>query len=128
MSLHKAFNALTIEFIDKLMSTIPEEKLFNKLKLAMNLMIKINYLKPVGLFKIYIEKYRTYIYNRDDDYFLKEDYSHILEENKIGIKMEENAFNMIDRLKNYWGTFSENNKKVVWEYLTQLLKIADAIQ
>ncbi len=127
MSLHKAFNTLTLEFIEKLIITLPKEKNFKLLKTGVSLMARINYRKPVNLFKVYVDKYRIYIINRDNDYFLKENFEYIIEENKNMIKLEENAFDLIDRLKNYWDDFSENNRNVVWEYLNQMLKITDAI-
>jgi hypothetical protein len=53
---------------------------------------------------------------RDSDFFLKYEFSEYADDSALD--------QVIGKLKNMWTTLSDNNKKVVWDYITLLLDLA----
>lgn len=129
MEYNMAFNILTQEFIDKLKETFPEDRDFKLFDKGFRLIIRVNKQKPAYLFKDYINLYRNYILNRDDSYFMNNNTTNIINgDANFSYQNKENTFIIVNKLKNYWTTLSENNKKVIWEYLIQMLKLSDFIR
>ena len=107
-----AFNILTQEFINKLIDTFPEDRDFKIFNSGFKLMIRINKKKSVLFFKQYVEKYRDYILNKDDNYFMKNNSTDLMADNGYTDTDTDNNFILINKLKNYWIDLSENNKNV----------------
>ena len=63
--------------------------------------------------------YRDYIKNRDERFFLEKDNTEFTEDS-------ENV-PIISKLKDYWGTLSDNNKDKIWEYVNSLLALTEQI-
>ena len=121
---NKAFNVLLDRFLNDLVKSYPEEHKFRDLVRAANTLVKFNFKKPLYLFrKKVILLFRENIVNRDETFFMENDYSEMANNSKN----KEDAFQLIDRLKEYWGSMSDNNKKIIWDYLNKLIILSDKI-
>ena len=58
--------------------------------------------------------------------FLNNDYSDVLNNEHLK-KHNNNDINdkLINKLKGYWKELDDNNREIVWQYFTVLLKICD---
>ena len=75
------------------------------------------------IFKAYSHIYKEKILNRDETFFLDNDYSEIKKANEDENTVEQ----VINKLKKYWGELSEENKDKIWKYLETLIKLSDLI-
>ena len=128
MSLVSAFNKLLDIFNNELIKTFPEENKFKTLKRAISTINKFNHKKSLELFKKYIKNCREQITSRNDNYFMKKDYTKDIISSPELNDNPDNAFELVDRLKHYWSELSDNNKTVIWDYLNSLIKLSDRIQ
>ena len=117
-----AFNNLIIQFNDDLILTFPEEHDFKVYKRAIEFIISSNVKKICLLFKNYMILYRIKISDKDESFFLNNDYTEIVKNSQ-----SEGIEKIIIKLKNYWGSLSENNKSKIWEYLNSLIKLSDLV-
>lgn len=122
MSLFTAFNNVLLDFMDDCILVFPEEKDFNVFKKGIELLKKFNPKKIPLLFKEYVKFYKTEIKNRNEDFFLKNNYKDI-----DIIKDDNEIFNIINKIKEYWKTLSEENKNKIWNYLDIMIKLTDNI-
>ena len=117
-----AFNNLVIKFNDDLITTFPEENDFKVYKRAIEFINSNNKKKICTLFKNYMILYRKKILEKDESFFLNNDYVDIVKNSQ-----SEGVEKIILKLKNYWNTLSENNKSSIWEYLISLIKLSDLV-
>ena len=117
-----AFNNLVIKFNDDLISTFPEENDFKVYKRGIILLNSANSKKICLLFKDYMVFYRQKITEKDESFFLNNDYTEIVNNNK-----SEGVESIISKLKHYWNTMSIGNKNKIWEYLNSLIKLCDMV-
>ena len=61
------------------------------------------------------------IKSKDESFFLSTNYDDVVDINDEGIVL------VINKLKKYWGTLSEDNQEKIWDYLNTLLKLADLV-
>ena len=73
----------------------------------------------VQLFIEYVNKYEQKILDKDETFFLKNEYNEL--------EKTENILNSMNKLKNYWGTLSDQNKEKVWKYFEILLKLSKMV-
>ena len=74
--------------------------------------------------KSYSFIYREKILNKDESFFLENEYSEI----KAANEDDENTVEqVINKLKKYWGELSIENKEKIWKYLETLIKLSDLI-
>ena len=118
-----AFNNLIFKFTDDLIETFPEENDFKVYKRALSILKSANAKKMCVIFKAYSHIYKEKILNRDETFFLDNDYSEIKQANEDENTVEQ----VINKLKKYWGELSEENKDKIWKYLETLIKLADLI-
>ena len=117
-----AFNNLVLKFNDDLISTFPEENDFKVYKRGIMLLNIANSKKICLLFKDYMVFYRQKITEKDESFFLNNDYTEIVNNNK-----SEGVESIISKLKHYWNTMSSGNKNKIWEYLNSLIKLCDMV-
>ena len=83
---------------------------------GLEFLIGSNAKKVCNLFKIYTFNYRQKIIDRDESFFLKDaSYSDVVNTKDEGIVL------IINKLKNYWGDLSVENKTKIWEYMNTLI-------
>ena len=117
-----AFNNLVIKFNDDLIMTFPEENDFKVYKRGIMMINSANAKKICSLYKNYMILYRTKIEEKDESFFLLNDYTEIVNNIK-----SEGVEGIIQKLKNYWNVLSSSNKEKIWEYLLSLIKLSDLI-
>jgi hypothetical protein len=117
-----AFNNLVIKFNDDLIMTFPEENDFKVYKRGIMMINLANAKKICSLYKNYMILYRTKIEEKDESFFLENNYTEIVNNIK-----SEGVEGIIQKLKNYWTTLSSANKEKIWEYLLSLIKLSDMI-
>lgn len=117
-----AFNNLLTKFNEELISTFPEENDFKVYNRGIQMINSANAKKICSLFKNYMLLYRQKILSKDESFFLNNNYTEIVtNSNSDGIE------GIILKLKNYWSTLSNENKEIIWEYLSSLIKLSDMI-
>ena len=117
-----AFNNLVIKFNDDLIMTFPEENDFKVYKRGIMMINTANAKKICSLYKNYMILYRKKIQEKDESFFLENNYTEIVNNTK-----SEGVEGIIQKLKNYWTTLSSANKEKIWEYLSSLIKLSDLI-
>jgi len=117
-----AFNNLVIKFNDDLITTFPEENDFKVYKRGIILLNSANSKKICLLFKDYMVLFRQKIIEKDESFFLNNNYTEIV--NNI---QSDGLESIIKKLKNYWNNMSIGNKEKIWEYLNSLIKLSDLI-
>jgi hypothetical protein len=80
---------------------------------------KYNPKKILTIFNEYMNLYRQKILDKDDTFFLENDYEIIQKYNNKEI------FEIINKIKTYWKLLEDNNKEKIWDYLLLLIKISD---
>ena len=117
-----AFNNLVIKFNDDLITTFPEENDFKVYKRGIILLNSANSKKICLLFKDYMVLFRQKIIEKDESFFLNNNYTEIV--NNV---QSDGLESIITKLKNYWNSMSSGNKEKIWEYLNSLIKLSDLI-
>jgi len=116
-----AFNNLILKFNDDLIVVFPEENDFKVYRRSLEWLIKSNAKKLCNLFKINTFNYRQKILEKDESFFKDASYSDVVNTKDEGIVL------IINKLKNYWGDLSVENKTKIWEYMNTLIKLADLV-
>jgi hypothetical protein len=117
-----AFNNLVLKFTDDLIYIFPEENDFKVYKRGIVMLNSANAKKICILFKNYSVLYKTQILNKDETFFINNNYNNIVVDDKEGLE------NIINKLKFYWKQLSDTNKDKIWDYLISLLKLSDLIE
>mgnify|MGYP003685144723 CR=1 FL=1 len=115
----KIFITQLNSFIDDLILLWPDDNEFRVFKNGIGLLNKTNPRKIVQLFGEYVNKYENKILQRDETFFLKNDYNEI--------EKTENILNSMDKLKIYWVNLSDQNKEKVWKYFEILLRLSKMV-
>lgn len=118
-----AFNNLVIKFSEDLILVFPDENDFKVYKRGIEMLNSANAKKICQLFKNYSSLYRKNIENKEEEFFLNNDYNGIIN----NLEKKEGIENIINKLKCCWGELSDSNKEKIWEYLNSLLKLSDLI-
>ncbi len=116
-----AFNTVVFNFNDDLIETFPEENDFKVYKRGLEWLKQSNAKKICNLFKVYTFSYREKINSKDETFFLNTDYQDVVDTNDEGIVL------VINKLKKYWTTLSQENQEKVWDYLNTLIKLSDLV-
>ena len=107
------FNKQIMEFTQQIMKAFPDimndsnvNKMYNTLETSVSLTPTI----PIQLFyEKFVQHYNDEIMNRDADFFLQ---------------FDEIGDNPIDVLKYVYNDASEDNKKIIWDYVQRLRLLA----
>lgn len=116
-----AFNTVVFNFNDDLIETFPEENDFKVYRRGLEWLKQSNAKKICNLFKVYTFPYREKINSKDETFFLNTDYQDVVDTNDEGIVL------VINKLKKYWTTLSQENQDKVWDYLNTLIKLSDLV-
>lgn len=108
MDIIEVFNSKLLEFVNDLSLVCPRVLSFKPL-----LTLALNVDKNAGIiiFDKYATKYEPYIMERNEHFFLNENY----------ITSTSAKHDLIMEIKGVWATLSEENKETVWKYLHVLL-------
>jgi len=123
MSLAVAFNNQLNKFLDELCQTYPEDKDFPYYCRLTNQLMKLNVKKPAEIFAYYVREHVSEIYNRNSDFFLNNSDT-IVKNNATDKDSQTEAFRLISNLSKYWSEMTEDNRKVIWDYLIILTKLS----
>lgn len=113
----ECFNSKFEEFVKDLIQLYPDDKDFKLLKNSFSLLKMADKKKPYALFALYSGDYEEFVMNRDENFFLNHNFRDIVE-------TEANFTDeLMLKLKSYWKTISEENKEIIWKYLTLFYQI-----
>lgn len=118
----RIFDTKLSEFVNDLISIYPEDKDLYAFKNSIRLLNLVKDTQCIMLFKEYV--YDTYcdkILEKNEDFFLK----HTFEKEKTTNQNFEFTNQLIEKIKGYWKTMSDENKETVWKYFTLLLKLSE---
>ena len=121
-----AFNNIIFKFIDDLIHTFPEEPEFKVYKQTLVILKAANAKKMCLLFKNYSYNYREKIKNKDDTFFINNNYDD-LREASVDTFDEDSISAIIDKLKIYWVELSNENKEQIWKYLNTMIQLSDLV-
>lgn len=128
---YEIFNNKLDEFIKELIKTFPQDPDFKLFQASTRVIKLASEKKPLELFNTGLtDDYKENIREKNEDFFLNNDYSDVLNNEKLkqqsDLNNDENVNNkLISKLKDYWKELSEENQNIVWQYFTVLLKICD---
>ena len=123
MSIPTAFNNQLDKFLEQLIQTYPEDKDFTYYKRLIDNLKKFNIRKPIEYFASTIQKHTKQIMERNSDFFLN-NFGQIVNEEGADKDTQNEAFRLFNNLKKYWLEMSDDNKKVIWDYLNVLTKLS----
>jgi hypothetical protein len=123
MSVPIAFNNQLDKFLDELIKTYPEDKDFSYYKRLVDQLKRVNVRKPIELYAVTVHKHVSLIENRDSDFFFN-NFGKIINEETNDKSNQAEAFRLFDNIKKYWEEMKEDNKKIIWDYLNVLTKLA----
>jgi hypothetical protein len=126
LTFYRLFNRHADDFCRDLVNTFPEVSEFKQLKSALLLVKNLDERKPRDVFvKFLTSDIRTSIINKDETFFLTEVHNHKHIINHVEEADASQWDNIVDMLRNLWGTLGEDNKDVIWKYFHVLIVISD---
>jgi hypothetical protein len=123
MSVPIAFNNQLDKFLDELIKTYPEDKDFPYYKRLVDQLKRVNVRKPIELFAVTVHKHVALIESRDSDFFFN-NFGKLVNDETENKSNQAEAFRLFDNIKKYWQEMNEDNKKIIWDYLNVLTKLA----
>ena len=127
---YELFNNKITHFINDLINVFPDDNDFKLFKNTINLAKLANEKILLNYFKIGVnDEFKENIINRNEEFFLKNDYESVLNNDKINNAINKENINdkLIHKLKNYWTQLNENNRTIVWDYFNILLQISEKV-
>jgi len=115
MSILSAFNKQLIEFADDLILLYPDDIDFKTFKTHIQLMQKVNARKMLNLFKEYCIPYTNEILNKNEDFFLDNNYNQDHHNDNLII---------IKKIKNCWSNINNSNRAIIWKYFEILITLS----
>jgi|TARA_B110001450_G_scaffold205878_1_gene195915 hypothetical protein len=126
MSYLSTFTNYIQEFIDKFCDCYPEDTDLSNFKTYILILKKTNPRKILELFDKYCVKYKTQIKNKDEEFLLTANF--IKDKIKIEhIINENNSFDIIEKIRNYWREMDNEMKENIWKYLNLFLMLSTKI-
>ena len=117
----KTFNNQIYNLVNTLSKRFPEDK---DIKLAVTVIETLkstNPKKSIDVFLLHAYKYRDRIMSQEENFFLEKEYS------TANTEEVKNQFsvNIIQNLKDNWGSLDSNERENIWKYLKVLIKLTD---
>lgn len=110
----EVFNKTLIEFIDDLITTFPTLADFQTFRAATVACVLVDKATPCNIFhKTVTVPYESFIINKNEEFFLQEDYSNKGADSGI-----------VDRLKLIWKDLDDANKETIWNYMRVLVTLS----
>lgn len=122
MSIYKAFNNVFLSLLDDCIIVFPNDPEFKKYKKGAKLLDTFNPRKAAQVYKDYSFVYREKINNKDERFFIQNDYSDIQE-----VQEDNEIVKFIEKIKSCWLQLSDENKEKIWKYLQTLSILSDKI-
>lgn len=123
------FNNNVDKFVKELIKMYPDDMDFKVFKNNLNMLNMVDNTKLIYLFNIGLKnEYKEHIRNKDETFFLNNDYSDIkeLSEENTDKVVDDNEFiSIVNKLKDYWKNLDETNREVIWKYFETFVKIID---
>lgn len=104
------FNKKAKEFLKDITKTFPELSDLKLMKNALKVVKKISKKTPHRIFDSIVTPYKDQILRRDDAFFITDDFQ----------------IESLRGLKGIWGSLSDVNKNIIWDYLKILIVANDA--
>jgi|TARA_B110000211_G_C14071153_1_gene550047 hypothetical protein len=126
MSYLSTFTTYIQEFIDKLCGHYPEDKDFSNFKAYIIILKKTNPRAILNLFNTHCIKYTEQIKTKDEKFLLTTDFT----KDKINIENvinDDNAFDIINKIRNYWKLMDTPTKESIWQYLNLFIMLSSKI-
>jgi hypothetical protein len=120
------FNVKLKEFINDLITVYPQDEDLYKFKTSVNMLLLVNEKQVIKIFKDFVyPKYKDHILNRDEKFFLTHDYTDDV--SAVGATEQSPEFTdqLIVKIKSYWETMKDENKNIIWNYFTLLIKLVE---
>ena len=122
MSVYKAFNNVFLSLLEDCILVFPNDADFKEYKKGAKILDTFNPRKAAQVYKDYSSIYSDKIRNRDEGFFIKNDYSDIQE-----VQEDNEIVKFIEKIKTCWIQLSEENKDKIWKYLQTLSILCDKI-
>jgi len=117
------FNTKLREFINDLIRVYPADEDLKKFKTTINMLLVISDKQIIKLYNDYVyTKYKTQILSKDEEFFMKHDYKDEINSSDLSYEFTDQ---LIDKIKSYWCSMTDDNKKIVWTYFTLLTKLCE---
>jgi hypothetical protein len=111
----ECFNKKLQEFITELIECFPQMKELKMLRSGLQLAVTMEPYLPQKVFDEHLhDVYENSILDKDENFFLNEDYQHIVDTRGIDL-------DIISTIKNMWKDLDTNNKEAIWKYLQVLV-------
>ena len=119
------FNVKLKEFINDLITVYPQDEDLYTFKTSISMLLLVNDKQVIKIFKDFVyPKYKDHILQRDENFFLTHDYTDDV--NSVGQnESPEFTDQLIVKIKSYWKTMTDDNKNVIWNYFTLLIKLVE---
>ena len=128
---YEIFNETLSNFIKDLIIVFPCDNDFKLFRASSKIIRLASIKKPLELFNLGLTKeFKRNIRDKNEDFFLKNDYNDVLNNDNIQSMTNNNQDinnKLILKLKKYWIDLNEENKIIVWDYFTVLLKLCDKV-
>lgn len=122
MSLLSAFNNQLIRFFEQLHDSFPEER---EIKMSLEAIQGLKKINPRMIFDLFYE----YVYTPMGEALLREDEEVVIVYAKNMINSQFNEMSVALMIFNkYWPNLSENNRKVIWDYLKVLVILCEKVK
>ncbi len=114
---HFLFNEKLADFINRMIEVNPSVKDFKIFLNSCEFITNIDYRLPMQIFKYCVtDPYSDKIYARDESFFLNESYD---EYGNI-MNVYGYSFDLVNKFKNLWCTYSLKEKNEIWNYFNVL--------
>lgn len=116
----KIFNTQLLNFANVLVKRFPND---SELKLGLTgveTLSKLNPAKNLGMFTVYIYKYRDKIMATDEGFLLNTNFINENPDIDTG-----GSFDIMQQLKKNWGELDKLDKANIWKYLKVLITLTD---
>lgn len=115
------FNEKLADFVNRMIVVNPSVKDFKVFLKSCEFITNIDHRLPMQIFKYCVtDPYRDQINKRDESFFLNESYD---EYGNI-MNIYGYSFDLINRFKTLWCTYSDKEKNEIWNYLTLLCNLS----
>ena len=121
------FNTQITSFINDLILVYPDDKDLYTFKTSLKMLLLYDDKKVINMFKEFVySKYKVQIENKDSEFFLQNDYEDII--TRTNADTPEITAQLINKIKSYWMSMSNENKDIVWKYFTVLIKVCEKLE
>ena len=104
------------DFLTQLKTVFPEDPDWNVYLSGLAIFRRTNPTMIVQKTWEFVSRFEGMIQKRDETFFMERDYSDVSE----GEPIEQT----VQKLKNMWSTLSPENKQIVWEFVSNITKLA----